>query len=499
MRISWKLIIVLVVAAAILYAVRPWLHDVAMYFYTNPLLVEGVVMWYLLHRFVLNRKKKRITVVDAAGESRTVAQPNYFSYLVLFMVFVLVGWASGILPQLHIVDEVGYATVSMLPETRENIRLMPLEVAERFSRDSLQLSQFKLGSENLAIVNGSLSWMFPLVPDGGILQFILKNKGIVYVDATTQERTSNIVFRDLGIGEGMQVTDNLEWGIYTEHYLINLDTPYYIVGDDGEIYTVVSFIEYTFHQNFGLVYTVPRWGGVLLIDSSGNIELLKPEEARASNALEGNRLYPENLARYYVETFKFEKGVINRYLIHEDQIEVRDVSFTSRQPFLMDTSDGLKWFVSAEPASESRGIFKIFLTDARTGGIEVQALPIDETLTGPARATDFVRRANPLVDWTAFKIVEPLPFVRGDTLYWKVAVIPQDSAGIAFQAFVNSRTNEVTNAETDADVLRFIGGFDLVAEDEEQTPEPGDGRDEAVAEIRERIAEIEELLDRLDR
>ena len=496
LNIPWKIILAIAVIAVIAFLIRPWLHDFAMYIYTNPIVIEFIVIWYLLHRFVLNKNKKKVTIVTMEGKEETVAQVNFTSYFVLFILFILAGTISGILPQLHIVNELQYETIVDLPENTEDVRLMPLEVAERFSRDSLQLSQFRLGNENIAFVNNSLAWSFPLVPDGGILTYILENKGIVYVDATTQERTSNIVFQDMQVGEGMQIFDNLYWNLYNEKYFIDLDDPYYTVTPEGDIVTAISVISYTFHQNFGLVYTVPRYGGVLLVHTDGEIEFLEPEAALESEVLENNRLYPENLARYYVETFKFDKGVINRFFIHEDQIEIRDVSFTNRQPFLMDTKEGLKWFISAEPASASRGIFKIFLVDARTGAVQVKALDIDETLTGPIKARDFVRRSNPTVDWNVFRIVEPLPFVKDGTLYWKVVVIPSDAAGIAFQAFVNSKTNEVTSLDTDSQILSFIKE-DVVEITEEEEQEISTQED-VVKQIRQKISEIEELVEKLN-
>lgn len=93
-------------------------------------------------------------------------------------------------------------------------------------------------------------------------------------------------------------------------------------------------------------------------------------------------------------------------------IQIQDVADGNRQPFLMATESGLNWFVSTEPYGESHGIFKIFLVDAVTGRIKVYELPESQTLTGPVRATDYVRRSNPIVDWSRFRLVEPLPFVR---------------------------------------------------------------------------------------
>lgn len=120
-------------------------------------------------------------------------------------------------------------------------------------------------------------------------------------------------------------------------------------------------------------------------------------------------------------------------------------------------------------------------------------LPIDETLTGPMKATDFVRRANPLVDWTRFKIVEPLPFITNSVLYWKVVVIPTDAAGIAYQAFVNSKTNDVVQLETDKDIQLFVQSGIVVEE-----PKAEEERETTIKEIKEKLKEIDELIKKLE-
>lgn len=220
------------------------------------------------------------------------------------------------------------------------------------------------------------------------------------------------------------------------------------------------------------------------------------EQARNNPVLLNNRIFPENLARYYAEVYKYHKGVINRFIIHEDQIEIRDIPTfvrANKQPYLMSTDEGLKWFISSEPQGESHGIFKIFLIDALTGKIELFELPIEETLTGPVKATDFVRRSNPLVDWTRFKIVEPLPFITDSVLYWKVVVIPQDAAGIAYQAFVNSKTNDVIEAETNEEIAAFIQSGVVVEE-----PVIEETREDTIKEIKERLKELEELVGKLE-
>lgn len=366
---------------------------------------------------------------------------------------------------------------------------MPMSVAYRYAKDSLQLAQYKLGPENIVNINNSLSWVFPLIPDGDLLKFLIKNKGIVIVDATKQEKNSKIIEKDLEIGQEMQIFDNLYWNLYKEKYFVDFDDVYYIY-KNGEIYTIVPAIGYKYKLYYGLLYTLPEFEGLFIVDSAGKINFLKPEQALKNKILEGNRIFPENLARLYVESYAFKNGLINYFFIHKDQTEIQDIDF-NRQPFLLDTKEGLKWFISTEPYGASHGIFKIFIIDARTGKIELLELP-GMTLTGPVKATDFVRQNNPIVDWSRFKLAEPLPFFKNNTLYWKVVVIPFDSAGIAYQAFVNAKTNEVIELKTNEDILNFMTEtYKETKKTEEQRKE------EIIEQIEKKIREIEDLLKKL--
>ncbi len=504
-------IIAVLALAGVLWYVRPWFHGFVMMFYTNPIIIEIFLIWLAIHKLLFNSTivvgkwgwsgKKSINKLSMVSRERSeeigIDTKSLLSFSLLIVLLVVGMSFAVIMPKIHVANEIEYNKITKLPETKRNIRLMPYEVAYRYSKDSLQLSQFKLGTGNIALIgeNRTLSWMFPLIPDGLVLQFILKNKGIVVVDATTQEKNSRMVWRDLKIGEGMQITDNLYWNVYKKKYWIDVDDPYYIV-HNNDVYTVVSAISYSFHNWMGLLYTVPRFEGVFLIKSNGEIKFLTPEEAAKNEILYGNRIFPEKLARFYVESYALKKGVINYFFIHEDQIDIQDISTRNKQPFLMDTEDGLKWFISTEPYGESHGIFKIFLVDAITGKIDMYELPENETLTGPIKARDFVRRSNPTVDWTRFIMVEPLPFITNDTLYWKIVVIPSDAAGIAYQAFVNSRTNEVTELEDEDEIRQFLQ-FGRIRTEERIATDLTE-KENVIREIKKRLAEIEELLKKLE-
>ncbi len=490
-----KKIIVGVLIILVGYFFRPWFHPIVIYFYKNPAIIEVTLIWTLIYYlFFLRKRKKKKRRVEEEGELvMNVVQSTYFTLSIVLLFFLLIGasFFSSFIVFLELPKTLEFNEMQDLPKSTTNLRLMPMSVAYRYAKDSLQFAQYRLGPENIVNINDSLSWTFPLVPDGELLKLLIKNKGIASVDATVQEKNSQIMEKDLEIGEGMQIFDNLFWNLYKKKYFVDFDDAYYIYKDD-EIYTIIPAISYKYKIYYGLLYTLPEFDGLFVVDSAGKIEFLKPEQASETELLKGNRIFPENLARLYIESYAFKNGLINYFFIHKDQTDIQDLD-RNKQPFLLDTKDGLKWFISTEPYGASHGIFKIFNIDARSGKIELLEPP-EESLTGPVKATDFVRRSNPKVDWNRFRLAEPLPFFKNDSLYWKVIVVPADSAGIAYQGFVDSETNEVIEVETNEEILNFIKGFykEKVEEVEEEHK-----KEDFVEQIKQKISEIEKLLEKL--
>ncbi|MFZ5435129.1 MAG: hypothetical protein ACOZCF_02145 [Bacillota bacterium] len=495
----------LAIALAVLWFFRTWFHTPVMFFYTRPEILQGVLFTFLLSRFVLPRwrflSRQRQFTATYSNMGQVFKKTYHFRLLrmgaillglfILPAFFVFASWGRAT----YLSQTLSYNKVNRLPDSTQLIRLMPYEVAYRYAKDSLQLSQYKLGTEGMVLADGRLTWVFPLTPDGLVITFLNQNTGVVLIDATTQEKNSRMVRRTLRVGEGMQITDNLWWNIYRKRYFVTTEDPYYLVTSD-DIYTVVPAIKYQFRLYWGVIHTVPQFAGLFLVDSDGNVSFLSPEEAIEHPVTAGNRIFPELLARQYVNAYQYRLGVLNKLFIHRDQIQIQDVKSPiqlNRQPFLVMTTEGPMWFVGTEPYGESHGIFKIFLVNAVNGEISLFELPEDDTLTGPVRAADYVRRANPIVDWSRFHLVEPLPLIRNGSLYWKLAVIPEDAAGIAYQAFVDSRTNEVYEARTGTEVAAFLMGKPV-----ESVPAVGsDAQEDVIEEIMKRLREIEDLLRRL--
>lgn len=492
LRIRWQWLWWLIPLLAVLWFFRTWWHGIVMLVYAYPVLWEALLFWWLLHRVVLRRMnwRRAMAARDGNGSWLWVISASLLALLLALGVLAST-WARGY----DLATSLSYQKLDRLPESAVDVRLMPAEVAFRYAKDSLQLSQYRLGTAGIVLLDGKLTWAYPLTPDGLIIKFTKKNAGLMAVDATTQEKNARVVWQDLAVGEGMQLTDNLWWRLYRRRYFVDTEAPYYLVRQ-GQVFTVVPAIGYRYRLGPGFPYTVPYFAGVFLVDAGGKVDLLTPAQALEHPALKGNRVFPERLARTYVDAYQYHLGVWNRLFLHQDQPQIQDVERaegeTNRQPFLMATSEGLQWFVATEPYGESHGVFKVFLVDAATGEIGLYELPPDRTLTGPVRALDYVRRANPVVDWSRFELVEPLPFIRDGVLYWKLAVIPTDGAGIAYQAFVDSRNNDVVEAETDAQVRAFVQGQPL-APPPARTP-----REQLLQQVRQKLQELEELVRQLE-
>jgi len=489
---------------------RTWFHTPLMLLYTRPAILEGLIVALLVGGLLLprwswltRRRAMSVTVNTLRGSERRQYHHRLLPWAVGLVGVIIVaafavvgGWGRAT----YLATHLDYRCVEALPDSTEGIRLMPYTVAHRYAKDSLQLSQYRLGTENMVLDDDDrLAWVFPLTPDGLVITFTKQNKGLVLVDATTQDKNCDTIWQDLAIGEGMQLTDNLWWRIYRHRYFVTTEDPFYLTSG-RDIHTCVPAVSYDFAWRWGVVHTVPRFAGLFLVDAAGEVVFLTPDEARQHSVTAGNRLFPELLAREYVNAYQFHLGVANKLFVHEDQLQIQDVrsvTHINRQPFLIQTEAGPMWFVGTEPFGESHGIFKIFLVDAVSGEINLYELPQAENLTGPIRAADYVRRANPIVDWSRFELVEPLPFIRDGALYWKLAVVPGDAAGIAYQAFVDSRSNEVIEAHTAEQVKAFLRGDLSPVGAGSDTLGGDESVDEVIDAIQARLEEIGRLLEQL--
>jgi hypothetical protein len=289
-----------------------------------------------------------------------------------------------------------------------------------------------------------------------------------------------------GLGRGEGLISEYRWKLLKEKFWVRYGDPT-MVEHEGSVYMAVPYKSYDHHVRFTplpSVYATPKWGGVALVAPDGTVSHLSPDEARRNPVLADQRLYPFDLARYYVESMRYKNGIVNKWFVHEDELEVAPVPGEDNdQPFLVLTeAAGIQYFVAAEPYGDAQGIYQLWMFDGRTGNVERYQLPTDSALMGPRKAANYVRKANDRTDWDRFTPSEPVPAVIDETLYWQVRVVPSDSSGIAYTAFVDADSGDVYTFDDDEDIRAFLGGD---VSPDRQTTETTDGGSAVVIKIRD--------------
>lgn len=462
----------LLVFAAALYFVRPWIHGLLINFYVNPFIVQAGVLAAVIGGLVFWRKRGQDGAADSPWERLGVDRSALnLASIILFAFFIAGGTVNTAFTNVAMADDLEdkVTEIDALPDIdNENPRILPRTVAQEFAENSLQEPRHRLADSDIAInSNGTPQWSFPLQPDGGINTFIINQKGAAFADMTTSGSDITYSEQEMDVGIGMQIRDNINWVQKKARFWVNYED-HFVLEHEGENYIATPYTEYDFRFRFPIVYTVPEWGGIALTDSDGNIEYIDRADVQDHEILGDQRAYPFDLARQYVSAMEYREGIINKWLFHENQLEVAPVpGFDNEQPFMILTEDNPELFVATEPYGEASGLFEIWTIDAVTGAYEVYRLDRNEGLIGANRAVNFVRRANSRVNWadqdsdTGFAPIEPLPVIVDDRLYWQVRVVPLDSAGIAFTSFVDAETSDVYTAQDDQDIRDFLGGTEI--------------------------------------
>jgi len=438
------------------WTVGPLFHDLIMFFYLRPVIIEvliislifGVIAYFV---FGTSTSEKGFASLAIFGIS-------VIGLLIIFSVF-------GSYWQCNIAENYDVSEIFELPEMDEDyLRVTPKVVAYRYMSDACQYPRHQPNfPSDLVMIDNKPYWSSLLTPDGIINVYNIKPVGSVYVDMTDMDKSLDIKEHSFKYAPGLAIKDDINFQLYLEKYFITVERAL-VIPFENDVYIAKPYVEYEFKFTFPVWYTVPVWGGTFLVHEDGTIEDLSPEESRNHPVLQNQKLFPEFLVDIYVDSQNYWKvnegdsyfgALMNVWISHENQIEITDVrSQGNKQPFLINTVDGLKWTVSVEPYGSAHGVYRIYLIDARTGEMEFMKFTGEEI--GPVRACDYARKDNPKVDWDRFRVIEPIPVIPNGNLFWEVAVTAYDGSGISYIAFVNPLTGAVTQCDNNAQVLDFI-------------------------------------------
>ncbi len=450
----------------------PIFHGLLIGFYANFSFWILVLLGIVAVGFLFSRGYRRPALVASGA---------WIALLFFFLIF------GGALEQVRFYDSLEAESIPEIPET-EGVRFLPLEVAARAAQNRANEPRVALGDfEPLEREAGEpLGYVAPRVPNGGFNIFTYEQQGVSVVNGEGEVETLREPFK---YGEGMSITDNVNWKLIQERFWVSLADPYYSV-DGEEVLMLVPYLKY----RLSFPVTIPYWAGTFVVHPDGEIEDLTREEIIADERFENERLYPGELARRGADSLAYQNGIWNAWVTRRDVPEIPDIENTDNEmPYLLSTERGLAWYTALEPYGPSNAIYTMLYTDAHTGEHGVYKLPLDEALIGPNRSFGFVTNAYPDFQWVRAGAggetgnvvsLEPRPVVRTEpgggesVLYWMLSVTTRDSPGVNLTAFVDSRDGAVTGLRSYEEVLAFARGEDVPG----ATPQGGEGVGAGAAE-----------------
>ena len=452
-----RLLASLVVVLFLAWLVSPVFHGLVMTLYLNWPFFLVVLVGTVLGAYLWSIGDK-----DPAKIVAVVAAVAALAYL----------FVSGPLRDLRYLDSIEAGEIQEMPDTT-GLRFLPYDVAARFGLNTQDEPTLVLGDfEPIDNGDGGIDWVAPREPNGPWNSMVNNQDGAVVIEP---DGSAESISQEFKRGEGMALYRNVSWQLTREKFFAQHTNQYYVL-DGEELLGVVPYITY----GFSFPVMVPRWGGVLVVHPDGEIEDLSPQEATNDGRFEGERLYPEELARKVGEVWKYRNGYWNTWFAHKDEAQIPQINppedqgatdeqaatlqgnSTNQMPFLIPTGEGPQWFLAAEPYGRSFSMYQGIYADAHSGEITYFKPDTGSALIGVNKALDYAKAAFPNYQWGLNAVIlEPRPVVKDKTLYWMATITNADKAGVNQTVMVNaSKQGEVTVLETYEDVVAFVEGED---------------------------------------
>jgi len=122
------LVITILILIFILYFFRPWFHPFIMGLYTYPSILF-TILFGLFSAFAFMKKKDKIG----------------YGLMIIALIFFMAFSLNDIIVERYIVSETEYHIINELPDSSQ-VRIVPVAVASRYAKDSLQKSREKMDS-----------------------------------------------------------------------------------------------------------------------------------------------------------------------------------------------------------------------------------------------------------------------------------------------------------------------------------------------------------------
>src|SRR5918998_325336 len=424
-----RLLVGLAVALFFVWLISPAYHGLVMALYVNWPFFLVTLGGALLAVYLWNIGDK-----DPAKLVALVASVAAVAYV----------FTAAPLRDLKYLDSIEANEIEVMSDTT-GVRYLPYEVAARFGQNTQDDSTLVLGDfEPLNNEEDGIDWVAPREPNGVWNSFTNNQDGATIIKP---DGSAELVSQEFKRGEGMALHRNVAWTLKRERFFVDHTNQYYVL-HDGELLGLVPYVSY----KFSFPVMVPQWGGVMVVHPDGEVEDLSPEEAINDGRFEGERLYPEQLARKVGDVWKYRNGYWNTWFAHEDEAIIPEIGGTDEV-----NSSGGK---AAKGSGGSSSLYRAIYINAHNGQVTYFRPDTGSALIGVNKALDYARATFPNYQWGQNAVIlEPRPVVKDEVLYWMATITNADKAGVNQTVMVNaSKQGEVTVLETYEDVVAFVEG-----------------------------------------
>ena len=269
---QWRFMLPLVVASLLLTTIwfwlwRPWFQPFWLHvFYLNPMLWLGFLGIGIACAGLAFLIRRSSGSPRAAGYWGTVVFVLVAASWGIFYGVMYIQWERN-----DLYHAVTYNDLAALPDTH-SFRYLPREVAKRYGEARLQEPGVKLGGVHPLITDDGVNWEIARIPNGFWNRWTGNADGFAVVDNRGNLRN---IRQTMKLGEGMFGTHNILWKPRQQRYWSKITNVYYLQRDDAQVVAVAPYLDYSF--KFPVM--VPRWGGVFLVSSNGEVQNLGPKEA----------------------------------------------------------------------------------------------------------------------------------------------------------------------------------------------------------------------------
>ena len=384
-------------------------------------------------------------------------------FLIIFMVIASISLPLGYIQASHHVTPRYSETVEQLNGVN---RLLPLYTAYIYGVDRIQSPTHTIVRDDSYIYydNRTPIYNWIIEPEGFWNSLTKKPSGVLLVDGdkyppnvtvinhplkySFNKRYFKLLFFDTlqrqgklhGIGGKVLFDENVE------------------VLYKGKIYTVIPVIKW----KRGVLWNLAIPWKYIVISEGGKITVKTFNEAKKDPLFKKIPLLPEEVAREWVGIYRYHRGFVE-YYFHHNYYEIRDVG-DNRQPYLTVSNDNkMYWVFIAEPAGKTYSVKYVIYIPADQSNPTINLYKPSTLLIGVSKVVSYVKSAHPRFDWSTLKIVEPIPTVTNNTIYWTVKIITKDDRGLVAVDLINAKTSKVTsipvskeNGISSTDILKYV-------------------------------------------